>query len=53
MWYNQPYQIIQRKIITMLYFQVIPPTPISFVEERHLIAQRQRGLINLLPAGIV
>lgn len=33
--------------------KVNPPTPLSFVEERHMIAQRERGLINLLPPGIV
>jgi len=33
--------------------KIDPPTPLSFVEERYLISKRERGLINLLPAGIV
>eukprot|EP00088_Acartia_fossae_P011053 TRINITY_DN1553_c0_g1_i1.p1 TRINITY_DN1553_c0_g1~~TRINITY_DN1553_c0_g1_i1.p1 ORF type:complete len:439 (-),score=115.43 TRINITY_DN1553_c0_g1_i1:325-1611(-) len=31
----------------------VPPKPVTFLEERHLAAQRSKGLLNMLPAGIV
>jgi NADH dehydrogenase (ubiquinone) 1 alpha subcomplex subunit 9 len=33
--------------------KVTPPTPLNFADERRIIAQRDRGLLNLLPAGVI